>query len=233
VKIAVVIPALDEADRIRSTILSVRAPEVEILVVDGGSGDATRARAEEAGARVISSPPGRARQLAAGLADAGARAEAVVLLHADTRLTAGWDGLVRAALADPGIVGGAFEFAFDVEEARDAASWDRVSLALVQWVARLRSRVFQLPYGDQALFLRGSVVDAIGGVPQVPLMEDLDLVVALRRRGRLALLAAPAVTSPRRHLGRGVLRTALRNVGALIAWRLGIDRDRAAAWYRR
>jgi hypothetical protein len=90
-----------------------------------------------------------------------------------------------------------------------------------------------MPYGDQALFVRRTALSAIGGVPQVPLMEDLDLVSALRRRGRLALLPQDAVTSARRHLAAGPWRTALRHNLAALAWALGVDRARIAAWVRR
>jgi rSAM/selenodomain-associated transferase 2 len=229
VQIAVVIPALHEADRIAEAIRSARSPGVEILVVDGGSRDATPEKAREAGARVLRSAPGRARQLAAG-AEAVA-AEALVFLHADCRLPAGYADAVRGALADPSVAGGAFAFRFD----REAGATRRASLGLriVEAGAALRVALLGLPYGDQALFARRSALERAGGVPQVPILEDLDLVAALRRTGRVVALPAPVVTSPRRYLARGVARTWLRNAGALAAWRLGLDRGRVAAWYGR
>lgn len=230
-QIAVVIPALDEADRIQSTIRSAMAPGVEVLVVDGGSRDATRARASEAGARVIQSQPGRARQLAVGVG--AVDAEAVVFLHGDTRLPPGWSDAVRRALADPEVAGGAFSLRFARGELRGASPAARGALRLVEGVARLRSRWLRLPYGDQALFARSRALAAAGGVPQAPLMEDLDLVRGLRRVGRLALLREEATTSPRRHLRRGVLRTAARNALALAAFALGLDRERVRRWYER
>jgi rSAM/selenodomain-associated transferase 2 len=222
VRIAVVIPARDEADRIQAAIESAREPGVEIIVADGASRDATRERSLAAGARVVPCEPGRARQLEAGAR--AADADAIVFLHADTELPRGWAAAVRAALADPGVAGGAFGFRF---AERGAA------LRLVEWGVRLRLALAQLPYGDQALFVRKSVLDAIGGVPQAEIMEDLDLVRALRREGRLALLPEPAVTSARRYLERGVLRSVAKNTLALAAWALGLDRARVAAWYRR
>jgi rSAM/selenodomain-associated transferase 2 len=222
VRIAVVIPTLEEEDRIAHTIQSARAPGVEIIVADGGSRDATCERAVAAGARVVAAAPGRARQL-----DAGARAteaEAILFLHADTQLAPGWADAVRAALADPGVVAGAFAFRF---------AEPGIALRLVEWGVRVRLALAGLPYGDQALFARRGALEAIGGVPQAPIMEDLDLVRALRRRGRLALLAPPATTSARRYLERGVLRTVARNTLALLGWALGLDRARIAAWYRR
>jgi len=191
-------------------------------VVDGGSRDATRERAVAAGARVVTAEPGRARQLAAGAG--AAEAEAILFLHADTRLSPGWDAAVRHALADPAVVGGAFAFRF---------AEPGLALRVVEWGVRARLALARLPFGDQALFARASALAAIGGVPQAPIMEDLDLVRALGRRGRLALLPLPAVTSARRYLERGVFRTVARNTLAMLAWSLGLDRTRIAAWYRR
>jgi len=220
VRIAVVIPTLQEADRIAHAIESARAPGVEILVADAGSTDATRARALAAGARVVESAPGRARQLAAGAGRTDA--EVLLFLHADTRLPAGWAEAVRRALADARVAGGAFAFRFAERS---------LALALVEWGVRLRLALARLPYGDQALFVRRSVLDAIGGVPQAPLMEDLDLVRAIRGQGRLALLPEPAVTSARRYLEGGVWRTVGRNLVALLGFWLGVDRARLAAGY--
>jgi len=217
-----VIPTLEEEDRIAHAIQSARAPGVEIIVADGGSRDATCERAVAAGARVVAAEPGRARQLAAGAR--ATEADAILFLHADTKLSPGWAEAVRAALADPAVVGGAFAFRF-AEPGR--------ALRLVEWGVRARLALAGPPYGDQALFARRSALEAIGGVPDAPIMEDLDLVRALRRRGRLALLALPATTSARRYLERGVWRTVAKNTLVLLGWALGLDRARIAAWYRR
>jgi len=217
-----VIPALDEAESVTGAIASASAAGSEIIVVDGGSRDATRERAAAAGARVVDSAPGRARQLATGARLA--KGDTILFLHADTRLPPGWDACVRAALADPGVVGGAFRLRF---EARSPA------LRLIEWGARLRVALFRLPYGDQALFVRRSVLEALGGVPQAPIMEDLDLVRSLKRRGRLACLRPAVTTSARRYRAGGALRTMLRNWLAAAAWWLGLPRERIAAWYRR
>lgn len=222
VKIAVVIPTLNEAEQIVGAIASATAPDVEVLVVDGGSVDGTRERAAAAGARVSTSLAGRARQLAVGVRET--RSDAIVFLHADTRLPPGFAPAICASLADPRVVVGAFRFRFDE---------NRFGLRLVEWGARLRAAVLRLPYGDQVLFVRRATLEAIGGVPQTPIMEDLDLVQALRRSGRLSLLSLPATTSARRYRRAGVLRTVFRNLAAAVAWRLHIDRERVSAWYRR
>lgn len=225
------IPALDEAGRIQPAIRSaLAAPGVDVLVVDGGSRDATREAAREAGARVMGSKPGRARQLQVGVE--ATASDAIVLLHADTRLPAGWVEAVRGALSEPSVVGGAFAFEFDAGSA--PLGWPtRALLGFVAWGVRLRLRFLKLPYGDQALFARRDVLEEIGGVPQVPILEDLDLVKALQARGELSLLGEAVTTSPRRYLARGVLRTMLRNWAALAAWRLRVPRDSLARWYAR
>jgi rSAM/selenodomain-associated transferase 2 len=200
VRLSVVIPALNEADRIVGTIESARAPGVEIVVVDGGSGDGTRELALGAGARVVGSPAGRAEQLNAGIL--AAHGEAIVLLHADTRLPPGFHRAVEIALADDRTTGGAFRLRFD------ETTW---ALRIVEWGVRLRVALFGLAYGDQALFARRSALEAIGGVPRVPILEDLDLVKAIRGCGRLAMLELPVVTSARRYRVRGVAKTLFRN----------------------
>jgi rSAM/selenodomain-associated transferase 2 len=240
VEIGVVIPALDEAETIGATVRSARAgathgagcadrvaaavesvESVEVVVVDGGSRDGTPQRAQKAGARVIASGPGRARQLQAGLE--ASRADVVLFLHGDTRLPERWDDDVRRALADPEVVGGAFRLRFDVH-----TPWLRAVERGADW----RARWLGLPYGDQALFFRRAALAEAGGVPQAPIMEDLDLVHAMRRRGRLALLESEVTTSARRYLRGGPVRTWTRNALALAAWGLGLDRARVAAWYR-
>lgn len=221
-EIAVVIPALDEEGLVAAAVESARGDAADVVVVDGGSRDATQERAREAGARTVQSAPGRARQLNAGLAEA--RGEAVLFLHADTRLPEGWGGAVTRALADPAVAGGAFRLRFQRGDGSELA------LRFLEFGAWLRVSLMGLPYGDQALFARRSVLDALGGVPEAPIMEDLDLAREIRRHGRLVVLPLAVTTSARRYEGR-VLRHMLRNWVALAAWRLGLDRSRIAAWY--
>jgi rSAM/selenodomain-associated transferase 2 len=222
VRVSVVIPALDEGALIGAAVESASREGVEVLVVDGGSRDATPERAKRAGATVLPSPPGRARQL--GVGASSARGDVVLFLHADSTLPSGWDAALRSALADEEVAGGAFRFRFD----------DRsLQLRLVEWGARARVALLRVPYGDQALFVRRRVLESMGGVPQAPIMEDLDLVREIKRRGRLALLPLPVTTSARRYRARGIARTVLRNAVAAAGWTLGLERRRIAEWYRR
>lgn len=224
-KISVVIPTLDEAARIVGAVENVIGPGVEVIVVDGGSRDETCRLARRAGARVLTPPAeadcgpwGRAHQLRQGSLES--TGEVVLFLHADTRLAPGWRNAVLRALADPACAGGAFRLHF--AERGGFERW------LAFWVA-VRVALLRLPYGDQALFLRRSVLEGMGGVPAVPIMEDLDLVRGIRRTGRLALLDLPATTSARRYRAQGRLRTLLWHQLALLGWWLGWDRERLAA----
>ena len=226
-ELSVVIPTLDEGGCIERTVGRALDGGAEVLVVDGGSRDATRERASAAGARVLVAERGRARQLAAG-AEAS-RGEGVVFLHADTLLPPRWRPAVEATLSKPGVSGGAFAFRFERTPERRLG----LGLAFVEWGARLRVALLGWPYGDQGLFVRRSVLQAMGGVPQAPIMEDLDLVSAMRRYGRVECLVLAAATSPRRYLRHGPLRTMLRNWVAALAWACGLDRARIAAWYER
>lgn len=222
-KVSVVIPTLNEALRIEGALESVVGPEVEAIVVDGGSRDATIRLARDAGAlvldarREVGGGSGRAHQLRLG--GERAKGEVVLFLHADTRLAVGWREAVLHALADPAYAGGAFRLRFDTRGPRER--W------IEAWAA-LRVRLFRLPYGDQALFLRRDVLENMGGVPVVPMMEDLDLVSGIKRAGRLALLPQHATTSARRYLDRGSLKTLFWHQVALLGWVLGWDRARLA-----
>jgi rSAM/selenodomain-associated transferase 2 len=218
----VVLPARNEGDTIARALDSTRAPGVDRIVVDGGSLDGTPDLAVRLGAeRVLESAPGRARQLEVGLR--AAQGDLVLLLHADTRLEPGWESALRRALRDDSVAGGAFQLAFESQ---------RSVYRVIESGARLRARWLGLPYGDQGLFARRKPLLESGGIPQVPIFEDLDLTRLLRRLGRLVLLPERAWTSPRRYERNGVLRTLLRNNLALTAWLLDLDRERIARWYR-
>ena len=217
VPISVVIPALDEEDRVADAVRSAR-DEAEVIVVDGGSADGTRAAAEAAGATVIASPRGRGVQLATGAR--AARGEWLVFLHADTRLEEGWAAALRSLPAEA--VGGAFRFALDPP--RRAHRWLEAGVAL-------RCRLFRLPYGDQGLFARREAYFAIGGFRPLPLMEDVDLARRLVRAGRLAFPAVRAFTSARRFERRGLLATSLRNLSLLCLYFAGRAPDRLARLY--
>lgn len=218
--ISVIIPAHNEAERIGASVASAAGlPGVEVLVVDGGSSDATVARAREAGARVVFASIGRGVQQNVGASQAAGRI--LLFLHADTRLPQGFAGLITEALDRPGVVAGAFRLAID---------GGGLGLRLVERAANLRARL--LPYGDQALFLRAETFHACGGFPDQPLLEDVELVRRVRRLGRLALLPHAATTSARRWRRLGVARTTVVNQLVLLGYLLGVGPCCLDRWYR-
>jgi len=220
--ISVIIPALNEAQYITATLQSVqRGQPHEILVVDGGSTDDTVTLARAAGARVIHSRPGRARQMNAGAAQAAGNA--LVFLHADTLLPADYPEVVGGTLHEPAVAAGAFRFQMGEKL---AGQW------LIEWTANLRSRWRQSPYGDQALFLRRSLFEEIGGFAALPIMEDCEIVRRLRKRGRVVTAAAAAITSGRRWRQLGLFRTTLINQLVILGHLCGVSPDRLAAFYR-
>jgi rSAM/selenodomain-associated transferase 2 len=216
-RLSVIIPALNEEDVVAQAVRSVR-DEAEVIVVDGGSEDRTRAVAEAEGAAVLTAPSGRGRQL-----DAGARRAAgdwLVFLHADTRLEAGWAPALRRLGAD--VVGGAFRFAIDSP---------RLGYRVVEAGAGLRCRLWRLPYGDQGLFVRREVYGMIGGFPPLPLMEDVAFVRRLSRVGTLVFPPVRALTSARRWERHGILATTVRNWWLLALYAFGRPPDQLARLY--
>ncbi len=135
----------------------------------------------------------------------------------------GWTDAVRDALADGQVAGGAFRLRFDEPGA---------AFRVLEWGVRLRVACFGLPYGDQAIFVRRRVLEDVGGIPDVDFMEDLDLVRAIKTRGRLRVLTLPVTTSGRRYRESGVLRTVCLHLAAALLWKAGAPRDRIAAWVR-
>lgn len=222
-RISIVIPALDEAASLEETLGQLpRAEDVEIIVVDAGSRDATVQIARQQGARVIQGVQGRAQQM-----NAGARAATgglLLFLHADTRLPDGFDERVRQTLARPGVVAGAFELRIDGANG---------SLKIIQRAANWRSQHLQMPYGDQALFFPAAVFRDAGGFPDLPIMEDFELVRRLRRRGRIEIVTAAALTSGRRWRRLGPWRTTWINQLTILGYFLGVSPARLACWYGR
>lgn len=213
--LSVVVPTLNAAATLAATLASVAdadgAPATEVIVVDGGSVDATVRVATDRGARVIEAPRGRGHQLAA----AAVRASApwLLFLHADTRLSADWPSAVGAFTDDPANERRAGYFHFTLDDDARAA---RVLEALVA----ARCQLFGLPYGDQGLLIHRRFYDALGGYRRMELMEDVDLV---RRIGRnnVRPLTAHAVTSAARYRREGYLLRPLRNAACLALYTLG------------
>jgi hypothetical protein len=220
--VSVIMPVLNEAANIEASMARARDREAEIIVVDGGSVDQTVDKAIRAGARVLKSAPGRALQQNTGAAVA--QGKVLLFLHADTKLPEGYVSHVFEALLDPTVRVGAFFFRTDL---------DKPLITAIEWLANFRTRYLRLPYGDQALFVRKSTFEEVGGIPVVPIAEDLLFVKELSKTGKVKIARAPAVTSGRRWEKLGVLRTTLINQMVLAGLLLRVSPHTLARLYRR
>lgn len=199
-QLSVIIPTLNEADRLAETIARVReVGACEIIVVDGGSEDETLAAAEGADVCLTASR-GRAVQQNAGAAASGGGV--LLFLHADCWPEPGAAAAIEAALADERIIAGCFA------QQIDAAG---PGYRLLERGNALRVRLTGWAYGDQGLFVRREVFERVGGFPEVDLMEDLYLSKRLKREGRLTRLGHRLHVSPRRWQQVGIVRQTLRN----------------------
>ncbi len=220
--ISIIIPTLNEATNITSAISSAQSStNVEIIVVDGGSDDDTVAIAKSLGATVVSSPPGRALQMNTGVTIASG--DILLFLHADTRLPTNFDTLIRNQLTQPEVIAGAFTLKIDAPNR---------GLRLVEWGVKWRSRLWQMPYGDQAIFLTRSAFTDAGKFPEIPIMEDFQLISNLKCIGKITTINVPVVTSARRWLKKGILPTTILNQIVVMAYLMGISPDRIRQWYR-
>ena len=219
-RVSVVIPTLDEAERIEAPIVGLIGQGFdEIVVADGGSCDATAALAAAAGAVVVSTLRGRGRQLGAG-ADA-ADGDILFFVHADSLPPADARRRIETALAKESVSAGCFSLTFDVAHPL---------LRFYAFMSRINHSLFT--YGDQGLFLRRSTYLGIGGYRDLPLFEDVEILQRLRRMGRIVKLNAPMLTSARRFLRDGVARRELMSAGLVALYHLGVAPSRLERWYR-
>ena len=220
--VSVVVPVLDEESELAAPLTSVAAlrGHFEVIVVDGGSLDATVSIAREhpLGPRVLSAA-GRAQQLNAGAG--AAEGELLVFLHADSRLPADAYASLTGALRDFSILGGNFALRFD--------GGDRFSRLLTAFYAAQRR--LGVYYGDSTIWVRAAVFDALGGYRPMPIMEDYDFVRRLERRGRTACLPGPATTSGRRWHMLGLPRTVTSWVVIRWLYLAGVPAERLAWMY--
>ncbi|MFC7536752.1 TIGR04283 family arsenosugar biosynthesis glycosyltransferase [Sphingomonas sp. GCM10030256] len=216
-RISAIVPTLNAAAHLEPCLAALGGAD-EIIVTDGGSTDETLAIARGAGARVVSGPAGRGVQLAAGVA--AAAHDGLLFVHADTRLSPGAVEHVRAHLARSARPA-CFALRLDDE------AWQA---RLVESAVAVRTSLFRLPYGDQALAVRRAVYEQMGGFRPLPLMEDVDLI------GRLppvVMLPHEAHTSAERWRSDGWVHRSARNLLCLALWRAGVRPERIARLYPR
>jgi rSAM/selenodomain-associated transferase 2 len=224
VRPSIVIPTLNEAERIVGCLQALRAwrkAGAELIVADGGSIDSTVVLARPWADRVLVGPRGRAKQMNHGASVA--TGDVLLFLHADTLLPADAPAALDAALADALVSWGRFDVRID------GAS---PLLELVAALMNQRSRLSGIATGDQAIFVRRDVFQRVGGFPDQPLMEDIELSKRLRKLSKPACLRQRVTTSGRRWEKRGVLRTIVLMWMLRALYWIGLPADRLARMYR-
>jgi len=222
-RLSIIMPVLDEGEGIAGALdalAELRALGVEVIVVDGGSRDATVQRARLRADQVIPAPRGRAPQMNAGAARASGNV--LLFLHSDTRLPTEAERLVLDGLARSKRTWGRFDVTI---------AGHHPMLRIVATLMNIRSRITGIATGDQAIFVTRSAFDAVGGFPAIPLMEDIALSKALKRAGRPHCIRERAITSGRRWETHGVLRTILLMWRLRLAYFFGVDPARLARQY--
>jgi rSAM/selenodomain-associated transferase 2 len=218
--ISIIVPTRNEAETIATTLAPLREREVlEVIVVDGASRDETRTIAKALADLVIEAPPGRARQMNAGAR--AARGDILLFLHADTLVPRGFASAIVSACA--GAIGGRFDVTLGAPQRR---------FRIIETAINARSRWSGLFTGDQALFIRADVFRELGGYPDQPLLEDVALARAMKRRGAVAALRARVRTSARRWQRHGTLRTIALMWWIRALYALGVSPRRLARLYR-
>lgn len=219
--ISIIIPTLNEEDIIESTIHRAQNRNAEIIVVDGGSTDGTVARAERTGARVVTASGGRSNQQNRGAELA--RGLVLLFLHADTHLPDDYMEHVFETMMDPMTATGAFRFKTDLESP---------FMKAIEFVTNIRSMYFKMPYGDQGLFIRKSLFESVGGFSNIPIMEDFEFMQRIKKKGKVITLPVSVITSGRRWLNLGVLKTTIMNQIVIAAYFIGVSPARIALWYQ-
>ena len=226
-KFSIVIPVLHERDQINSVVEHLRSQDFEgvweIIAVDGDPQGSTIKAIEDKDVISLTSAQGRASQMNTGAAIA--QGEILIFLHADTKLPPSALKKVSEVLENEKYVGGAFDLRIDS---------DRLFLKYIAARASLRSRLNRIPYGDQAIFIRRGYFDKIGRFKEIPLMEDVELMRRIKRRGdKIFILRDRVKTSARRWEKEGIFYTTLKNQMLVSLYHLGVSPHKLAKYYRR
>lgn len=221
--ISIIVPTLNEAANL-PRLMPAADKVKELIVVDGGSSDDTVKIAQELGFQVREEigSGGRGAQLNAGAAIA--KAPLLLFLHADTLLPTDFESAICRCLANPKNIVGAFSLQLDHSS---------LLLQCIVKCANLRSKLLQLPYGDQALFISKENFTALGGFPEVPIMEDYIFIQRAKKRGHIATLPQTVSSSARRWQRLGPVRTTFINQLIILGYYLGVKPQKLASLYRR
>ena len=219
--LSIIIPTLNEEQTLAKT-LECLAGQGEIVVVDGGSTDRTVELAQNYGATVLSSLPGRGAQMNAG--SCSSSGDILLFLHADTLPPIGFRELIKKTLKSPDVAMGAFALGINTTEKKILA---------IAKAANLRSQLLHLPYGDQGFFMTRSRFDEIGGFPEIEIMEDFVFVRRMKSLGKIVHRPEPVTTSSRRWENLGCIKTTLINQLIVGGYLLGFSPAKLSRMYKR
>lgn len=224
--LSIIVPVLNEPSQINAAVEHLKARDFngvrEIIVVDGDPDGGTIKAVQDSDVICLTGARGRGRQMNAG-ARAG-RGDILLFLHVDTRLPPGALTSICRTLENLKYVAGAFDLSIDSSS---------LVLKYIAAQASFRSRLSRIPYGDQAIFIRKSYFERIGGFRDIPLMEDVDLMRRIKKDGgQIQILRDKVTTSARRWQSEGVLYTTLRNQVVLMLYYLGVSPHRLARLYK-
>lgn len=225
-RISVIVPVLNEAEGINQLIGHIgslrKGNDIEIIVADGDPQGGTLNAIKDDRVTGVPSGKGRGRQMNKGAA--AATGEILLFLHADTFLPSGAFEKITSVMRTGRYAGGAFDLGIDS---------GRTALRIVEQAASLRSRITRIPYGDQAIFIRRDIFQAMGGFMDFPIMEDVDLMQRVKKAGRPIIIISHKVrTSPRRWEKEGVVYCTVRNWTLVTLYMLGVSPEKLARFYR-
>ncbi|MCK9418732.1 MAG: TIGR04283 family arsenosugar biosynthesis glycosyltransferase [Nitrospirae bacterium] len=224
--LSLIIPVLSEAETINESIHHIRELDAhrmaEIIVVDGDPGGSTICAVTGEGVRTAVAEKGRARQMNHGAAIANGAV--LVFLHADTLLPSNAFALIRSTMNDKRFVGGAFDLGFNTK---------RTIFRITELYVFLRTRLTKIPFGDQAIFIRRDFFEEIGGYRDIPIMEDVEIMQRIKKRGkRIRIIPEKVLTSTRRYEQEGIVYATLRNWMLQLQYALGVSPERLARRYK-
>lgn len=216
-------PVLNEAKTLHNTLNRLRISDnEELIVVDGGSKDGTVAIAREFTEKVAVAFTGRAHVMNTGAKMADG--DILLFLHADCILPDGAFNIIRKTLEDKSVAAGAFNMKID---------HPKLCFRIIERAVNLRAGVTSIPYGDQGIFLRTKDFEHIGGYAEIPLMEDIEISMKLKKSGKIVFVCPPVRVSPRRWLEEGIIHTTLRNWANAFSYTfLGVSPENLKKYYR-
>lgn len=224
--LSIIVPVVDE-DRIINDLIEHLyglpfGNDCEVIIIDGNQSQNTLKAISRGDVKKIASFKGRGAQMNAGAAVA--QGKILLFLHADTLLPRPALGQILLALKQPDIAGGAFDLGIDS---------NRWGFRLIETVASYRSRITRIPYGDQAIFMKKTAFERLGGFEEIPIMEDVDLMRRVKKTGhKISIIPLKVLTSPRRWAKEGLLFSTLRNWTLIGLYLLGVSPQRLSKFYK-